>query len=60
MYFKHQVKSRIRNNWQLPQIEHGFYSKKYRERLVEQDALSNEEAGFMQGYENWEDFSHVR
>ena len=60
MNFKYRVNSRVRNNWQLPQIEQGFYSKKFRERLIEQDALSNEEAGFMHGYENLEDFSNVR
>ena len=43
----------IRNRKRLgfPQIERGFYSKKTRERLVEEGAMSNEEAGFMQGYE---------
>ena len=60
MYFKNRVNSRIRNNWQLPQMEQGFYSKKFRERLVEQDALSNEEAGFMHGYENVKELSDVR
>ena len=38
----------------FPQVKRGFYSEKIRERLVEQDALSNEEAGFMQGYEDFE------
>lgn len=33
-------------------IEESFYSKKTRERLVEEEALTNEEAGFMQGYED--------
>ena len=35
------------------QIEDNFYSKKTRERLVEEEALTDEEAGFMQGYEDW-------
>ncbi len=60
MNFKYRVGNRVRNNWQLAQIEHGFYSKKYRERLIEQDALSNEEAGFMHGYESGEDWIDVR
>ena len=46
--FKTRAKARKRS---YPHLEEGFYSKKARERLVEEDALSNEEAGFMQGYE---------
>jgi len=34
-----------------PSEERGFYSKEIREHLVESGALSNEEDGFMQGYE---------
>ena len=46
---------RTRKKGSFPHIEKGFYSKKTRERLVEEGALSNEEAGFMQGYEDWEE-----
>ncbi len=54
----HQIngaRKKTHRTWENRRFEEGFYSKKTRERLVEQDALSNEEAGFMEGYENWED-----
>lgn len=33
------------------QLEESFYSKKFRENLLEEDALTSEEEGFMYGYE---------
>ena len=39
------------------QAYEGFYGEAVRARLVEDGALSNEEAGFMMGYEDiFEDF----
>ena len=55
MYPTRRAKNKARKEWSYPKLEKGFYSKKFRESLVEQDALSNEEDGFMQGYENWEE-----
>ena len=52
---KMYLKKRVRKTWKNPHLERGFYSKKFRESLVEQAALTNEEDGFMQGYEDWED-----
>ena len=55
MHQLNKARVKARRTWDNRRFEEGFYSKKARERLVEQDALSNEEAGFMEGYENWED-----
>ena len=55
MYPTRRAKNKARKEWSYPKLEKGFYSKKFRESLVEQDALSNEEDGFMQGYEDWEE-----
>lgn len=55
MRTKTRVRKNVLGDWGSPRLEKGFYSRTFREHLVEQDALSNEEAGFMQGYEDWEE-----
>ncbi|MCH8004574.1 MAG: hypothetical protein IH934_08160 [Nanoarchaeota archaeon] len=42
---------RMYPNWRHPQEEESFYSKRIRALLVEDGALSYEEEGFMEGYE---------
>ncbi len=37
--------------------EEHFYSKKAREKLIEKGALSNEEEGFMRGYEEYDELA---
>jgi hypothetical protein len=51
---------RIRTKWgSFPETEeiNTIYSKKKREVLVDEGALSYEEAGFMEGYEEELDFT---
>lgn len=43
------------DSWQEAFEEENIYSKKARKKLVEEDVLSNEEDGFMQGYEEIEE-----
>ena len=46
------MKTKFRSSKFVPTSGKGFYSKRRRERMVEEGALSNEEDGFMQGFDN--------